>query len=308
MRLRPYQPGDEDAQVQIYNIAAGSLPAFKRANVEEVARRYKSADFDPASKWYAERDGRVVGYAVFNPNGRVSYPWCLPDAEDLREPLLDAVLSGLRERGIPEAWAAYRADWPAVLSFLESRGFERSRTMVNYAAELARVPRIPVPPGESIEPLDRADVPHLVALGEGLFPGDVESLARSFWENPYLAPSDLFALRGRDGKIRGIALLVGNRGFADPTKVDPAMPCFRLGTFGTEQERHKRLNGVFSCLFEDEAAGEILLGEAARRLELSGLTHIASQVPSDAPAQCAFYDRQFQRQGSFPILRRATGA
>ena len=81
------------------------------------------------------------------------------------------------------------------------------------------------------------------------------------------------------------------------------MPCFRLGAFGTELQRHKRVNGLFACVFASEPAAESLLAEAVRRLETSGLTHLAAQAPSDQPALVAFYDRYLRRQGSFPILR-----
>jgi hypothetical protein len=84
------------------------------------------------------------------------------------------------------------------------------------------------------------------------------------------------------------------------------MPCFRLGAFGTERERHKRVSGLFSCVFADEAEGELLLASAlGSHAGRSRLTHIAAQVPSDAVSLCAWYDRVFQRQGSFPIWSRS---
>ena len=83
------------------------------------------------------------------------------------------------------------------------------------------------------------------------------------------------------------------------------MPCFRLGAFGTERERHKRVNGLFSCVFVDEDEATLLLTAAlAPQASRSGLTHVAAQAPSDAIALCAWYDRHFQRQGSFPIVSR----
>ena len=81
-----------------------------------------------------------MGYAVFCASGRISYPWCLPGAEDVREPLLEAVLAEMKRRGMPEAWAAYRADWSAVLDFLRSHGFDEKRQMINYLAEVSRMP------------------------------------------------------------------------------------------------------------------------------------------------------------------------
>jgi hypothetical protein len=306
MPVRPYQPGDEEAQARIYNTATGSLPGYKPANPEEIARRYRTIDPDPSSKQYAIEEGEVVGYAVLNPNGRISVPWCLPGAEAARGPLLDAVLGEARRRGLAEVWAAYRGDWEPVHGFLQAHGFVTTRTMVNYVAPLARLPQRPIPLGETIGFLRREDLPRLLELGRGLFARvEPDVLESFFWSNPYLSAEGLFALRpAGDGPIRGAALVVNRDGYADPTRIDPAMPCFRLGTFGTEHERHKRVNGLFSCVFDDAEAAEALLSEAVRRLERAGLTQVAAQAPSDRPELCAFYDSFFERQGSFPILVR----
>src|SRR5271168_2503058 len=111
MPIRSYQTGDEHVQAVIYNAVAGSLPGFKPSTAEEIARRYPPADLDAGSRYYAVENGEVVGYALFGSNGRISYPWCLPGAEALRQRLLDMVLAEMQKRGLPEAWAAYRGDW-----------------------------------------------------------------------------------------------------------------------------------------------------------------------------------------------------
>ena len=156
--------------------------------------------------------------------------------------------------------------------------------------------------------MGRDDLAQLAAVAPRFFSGiEPHSLEAFFWENPHYNFSEsLFSLKERrTGRVLGACLLVISDRFADPGKIDAAMPCFRLGAFGTERERHKRVNGLFSCVFADEAEGELLLAapdwERARR---AGLTHVATQAPSDAVALCAFYDRIFQRQGAFPILSR----
>jgi GNAT superfamily N-acetyltransferase len=305
MTIRNYQPGDEAAQAEVFNVAAGPLPKFKAATADEVARRYRAVGFDPATRFYAVEGDAIVGYAGFDANGRVSYPWCRPGAEGVQGPLFDAVLSAMRRRGFPEAWAAYRADWEPVLRFLRDRGFVPAREMVNFVGEVARMPRDPVPAGHRIKPLGREDLPKLQSLGAGIIRDDAPELLEDFfWENPYFGPESLFGLRRDDGAVVGAALLIINPSYADPTKIDAAMPCFRLGALGTERERHKRVNGLFSCAFEDEGVATALLAEAARRLAEAGVTHVAAQAPSDRPGLCAFYDRHFGRQGSFPILSR----
>jgi hypothetical protein len=307
MPIRTHQQGDELAQVQIYNSAAGPLPGFKPATAEEVARRHQAAGGELIERLYAVDDGRVVGYIVWSPNGRISYPWCLPGAEVWRPILLEAALSEMSRRGDLQAWAAYRRDWLPVLTFFNEHGFTRARTMVNYVAELGQIPDLAPQPGQLIAPFKREDLPGLVTLGGDLFANaDERLLAGFFWENAYFGPDVLFALKDvEDDRLLGVALCVVNSSYADPTRIDAAMPCFRLGAFGTESERHKRVNGMFACAFVDESAGELLLAEAARRLRYSGDSHIAAQAPSDAHALCVFYDRVFSRQGEFPILVRS---
>ena len=308
MPIRSYQPGDELAQARIYNQAAGRLPGFKPGTPEEVARRY-AADPDSGSRYYAVEDGGIVAYAVFGSNGRVSYPWCLPGAEIWREPLLEAVLAAMKGRGLAAAWAAYRADWSPVLDFFRQHDFAQTRRMINYVADVSRLPaRTQLPQDRVIAPLKPEETPQLIELAPALFPdSDPSAIAEFYRDNPFHDFSQsLVALKDAgSGAIRAVGLLVINDRFADPTKIDAAMPCFRLGALGTERQRHKRVNGLFSAVFADESDGEFLLswllGTRARQ---AGLTHIAAQAPSDAPALCDWYDRSFQRQGSFPIVSR----
>jgi hypothetical protein len=309
MTVRSYQPGDEHAQARIYNAATASLPGFKAATAEEIARRYQAADFDPQTRLYAEENGEVLGYAVFTSNGRVSCPWCLPGMEASREPLLEAVCAEMANRGFAEAWAAYRADWAPVLDFLSEHGFREKRLMINFVADVSRLVLSDQPLGNDvIEPLQRDELSQLVALEPRLFGGSsARALDHFFWENPlYSFPGSLWTLKdGTHRAIRGAYSLVVDASFADPTKIDPAMPCFRLGAFGTESERHKRVNGLFSCVFEDEADGDVLLSSALRSSPGSArLTHLAAQVPSDAEGLCDWFGRRFLRQGSFPIMAR----
>jgi hypothetical protein len=309
MTIRSYQPGDEHAQARIYNAATASLPGFKPATAQEIARRYQAADFDPQSTFYAEENGDVVGYVVFTSNGRVSCPWCLPGMEAVREPLLEAVCAEMTNRGFPESWAAYRADWLPVLGFLAKHGFHEKRSMINFVADVSRLRLSDHLPGDAvIEPLQRDDLPQLIGLEPQLFAGSTaEALERFFWDNPFYSfPGSLQALKdGMRGEIQGVYSLVVDDSFAGPTTIDPAMPCFRLGAFGSERERHKRVNGLFSCVFAAEGDGDALLASALQsRPAGSQLTHVAAQTPSDAEALCDWFGRRFQRQGSFPIVSR----
>src|SRR6516225_894449 len=158
MAIRTYAPGDEVAQVSIYNEATAELPKFKAATVEEVRRRQQAPDFDPQARFYALENGLVVGYSHFLSNGRVNYPWCRKGQEQHAEPLFEAVLQAMRQRGMKKAFAAYRADWTPQRDFFLTHGFEKKCDMVNFVLDLAEMPTPAARPHSPVSPLEAADV------------------------------------------------------------------------------------------------------------------------------------------------------
>jgi hypothetical protein len=306
--LRTYRPGDEQHQLAIYNTAAAALPNFKPATLIELQRRIRVRDFDPSTRIYAEEGGNVVGYASFHANGRVSYPWTLPGAERYREPLLEAQLAGLRAKGARRAFAAYRADWPTQTEFFLARGFRHARDMVNFVVEFHDLPTAmavtPIP--ATVQP---SDVPDLFAMAPAMVRSDSpEALHDHLFRNPYFGPESLFGLRRRtDGKLAAAGILVVEPNYADARVLDSSMPCFRLGAFGTEGMQTKRINGLFSFLapLDKSLMGMAmeLVGIAAARLQdRDDLDVLAAQCPSDVPLVLSFYERNFRRQGSFPVF------
>jgi hypothetical protein len=310
MTIRTYQAGDDVAQVSIYNEAAGELPKFKPATLDEVRRRCRSADFDPDSRFYAVSGGQPVGYVTFQPNGRVSFPWCRKGHEGHADALFDRALAEMKARGHARAFAAYRADWPAVTEFFLARGFRQAREMINYAMDLVDMPTPAARASSVITPLRPDDVPTLFELGKGVLRcPDVAALETHLFRNPYFPPSALFALRSRaDGHAVAAAVVVTNDGYALPHAVDSMMPCFRLGAFGTEGLTHKRIKGLFSFLAADNrdlaSHGLDLLGYATHKVGATDVETFAAQVPSDAAHLARFYKGLFRRQGAFPIFER----
>jgi hypothetical protein len=310
MNVRTYQMGDEVAQVRIYNEAAGALPKFKPASVDEVRRRMRGADFDPATRFYAIAAGRPVAYATFQGNGRISFPWCLPDHTSLASPLLDHVLDAMRKSGLRKAWAAYRADWPAQRDFFQARGFAQVREMVNYVMDIAEMPTPAARTSSNIAPLTSADLPVVLQLGAGVLRvGDAAELEKCLFHNPYFPPESLFCVRSRvGGQPVAVGILVIRAEYANPHQVDAAMPCFRLGAFGTENLTHKRIKGLFSFLAADtrelSAFALDLLAHASNLVHDVDIETFAAQVPSDAPHLNRFCQSVFRRQGGFPIFER----
>jgi hypothetical protein len=311
VNIRTYGPGDDAIQVSIYNEAAAPLPRFKPATLGEVTRRSADPLYTGDTRFLAEVDGKPVAYATFQLNGRVSHPWCRKGHEALGEPLLAHVLQAMKARGLRKAWTAYRADWLAQLEFFRAQGFQLKREMVNYILDMVEMPTIPTSrPSSGVSPLQRDEIPAVWTLGLGLIRSATPAeLDQHLLHNPYFPASCVFVQRKQAGNAPvGVGLVVTNSSYADSQELDSAMPCFRLGAFGTEGLTAKRVNGLFSFVAADTPeVGRIgldLLAYAAYLMESSSSGTFAAQVPSDALHVKRFYDRYFRRQGSFPVLER----
>ncbi len=310
MEIRTYRPGDEAAQVSIYNEAAGDLPKFKAATLDEVRRKARGADYDPSTRFLALENGRPVGYATFAATGRVSYPWCRKGHEAAAQPLFERVIQTMKQRGHSRAFTAYRADWPVQRQFFQNNGFQQRREMVNYVLDIVEMPTPMARPSSNVGPATPDDVPAILELGANvLLIRERAALEQYLFHNPYFSADSVFVLRNRAGGVALAAgILIADPTYANPRQVDSAMPCFRLGAFGTEGMSTKRINGLFSFVAADTRDAHPLaldlLGYAAHKLQDTDVETFAAQVPSDAGYLMRIYKQYFQRQGSFPILER----
>lgn len=309
VNIRTFQPGDESAQVAVFNAAAAALPGFKPAAAADVAKRTAAPDFDPATRFYAEDGGRVVGYCTLNPTqGRVGFPWCLPGAEATAPTLLDAAVTAAKARGVTKLFAAYRRDWEPALRFFADHGFAHARDVINYWSAIGDMPTL-LDKSVPVEQLTPEDVPAVAELGRGIIRVPDDKLEAYFFENPYLPAWSARVLRARGtGLPYAVGLGIDCRDYADVRKVDPLAPCFRLGAFGSEGLNTKRVNGLFSFLaLEPERAAPAaltLLSALSEEMTDGSVDAFAAQCPSDAKYLVAFYSRYFREHGRFPVFER----
>ena len=101
-------------------------PGSSQARRRRLPGVIPDADPDPGSRYFAIENGQVVGYAAFGPNGRISYPWCLPGAEAYREPLLDAVLTEMHSAGWPKHGPPIEA--PGLLCWISCANMASSKS------------------------------------------------------------------------------------------------------------------------------------------------------------------------------------
>ena len=311
MKIRPFQPGDESAQLDIYNAAAVSLPKFKAASIFDIQRRTQAKDFDPATRLYAEDQGRVVAYCTYQTNGRIGYPWCLPGFETAANPLFAETLQSMKQCGLTRAFTAYRKDWPTITNFFQRHGFVLAREMVNFLMSFENMPTPSARISTAIAPATIEDVPGIFALDPTVFRvSTAEALQKALFHNPWFNPDNVFVMRNRsDGTPLAAGVFITDAKYADPRAVDASMPCFRLGAFGTEGMTTKRVRGLYSFVARPDrnifSLGMDLLSFATMRLrDEDDIGCYAAQVASDATALHAFYQRTFERQGSFPVFER----
>lgn len=310
MTIRTFEPGDDAAQVSIYNEAASGLPRFKPATLDEVRRRVRAADFDPQSRFYAVEDGQVVGYAQFQMNGRLNFPWCRPGKEKWAEPLFERTVETMQSRGLTRAWAAYRGDWPGTRDFFLGHGFAQPREMLNFVLDLVEMPTPAARAPSGMASLTPEDIPALKQACPDVFRASNEQIAAALFHNSWFHPRSLFSLRKRGtNALAGVGIHVWNTTFADPHQIDGNMPCFRLGAFGTEGLTLKRVKGLFSFVVTEprdtSLVGHELLSHAAGLLQETDGATLAAQVASDVPHLVRFYRQNFRPQGSFPVYERA---
>jgi hypothetical protein len=308
--IRTYRAGDEEAQAAIFNAVCAELPGFKQASADDVRKRTRVRGFDPATKLYAEADGKVVGYCTFHLDGRVAMPWCVPGHEAQAESLFVKAIDGLKDRGVRRAYAAYHKDWTGPAEFFPAHSMPKVREMVSFYQELTDMPTMASRPGSAIGPFESGDLPALYTMGEGLWHGKTQKeVWREVMENPYFPPESLFVIRGRmDRTPLAVGILVENPAFADPKQLDANQPCFRLGAFGAEWGQPKRINGLFSFVAaRDRSAIAFaldLMSHAAIKLDGTTATGVAAQAPSDMPHLLSFYQSHFRRQGHFPVYEK----
>jgi len=309
VNIRTFKPGDEVVQAALFNVAAYSLPGFKPATADDVKKRVRGRGFDPASRFYAEEGGQVVGYCTLEPEqGRISYPWCKKGFEAVAGPLFDAALQAARERGLTKVFAAYRRDWQPVLQFLTDRGFGVARDIINYWADPVDLPTLVNRSKLPINRLQRADIPALAAMGKGLIRLPEDKLENYYFANPYFPAEAFLVLRAPDETPMAVGIGLESSTYADVKKIDPLAPCFRLGAFGTEGLNTKRVNGLFSFVVATPqqalTAGLALLSEASQEMTDGTVTALAAQCPSDVPHLVNFYTRYFKEHGRFPMLEK----
>jgi hypothetical protein len=308
VRIRHYVPGDETAQAEIYNAAAGQLPGCKPASADNLRQRTGAEGFDPSQWIYAELEGTVVGYCLTQANGRIGFPWHKAGFEHVAEPLFSAALGQLRSIGLGRAYAAYPSSWTCQAEFFIGHGFVRSREMVNFVQEVSDLPTLLARP-VAIDSMRPTDVTAVAAMAPELWRGrSPAQLERDWFDNPQLPADSLFVIRSRtDEQPLSAGRLVENPTYADAKAVDPTQPCFRLGAFGTEGLTHKRINGLFSLVVPRARSAmpvaHDLLAYAASRMAGTAAS-IAAQVPSDVPHLLGFFQTHFRQQASFPVFER----
>jgi hypothetical protein len=310
MIIRNCLAGDAENEARIYNTVAARLPGFTPLTVEDVRRSLTGPSAKTAVRFFAEHEGRAVGYCMFEPTGRIHFPWCLPGHESIGHALFATVARAMAERKITRAYATCRADWTDQIEFFEDHEFDRVRDMINFTQSIGDLPTMFQRPGLNVTIVKPADVWDIERLAPSVLRMHGTVLAEYLSNNRFLPADAIYVLR-KDGVPRGVGMLIDDGSFADVESLDPMAPIFRFGAFGTEGLPTKRVNGMFSFLAaagrETLPIGQDLLWYGTSRMQTNTFEMLAAQAPSDAPHLVAFYERYFQKQGSFPVFEREVG-
>jgi L-amino acid N-acyltransferase YncA len=312
MLIRNCLPADVEHEAVVYNAAAARLPGFRPVTTEQIRRTVSSRTHEASSRICAEVDGRLVGYVSYEPTGRVNYPWCLPGHEMLAHQLFTTVLRTLADRKVSRAFAACRGDWENQVEFFKDHGFAKVRDVVNFTQSIADLPTMFQRPGLNITLIKPEDVPEIERLVPGFLRLTGPALADHFLNNPAFPRDATYVLRRKEGVLQGVGVLIDDASFASVDSLDPRTPTYWSGSFGAEGLPSKRVNGMFSFLAapgkDAVLIGQDLLWYGTSRMETNTFEFLAAQVPNDIPHLLSFYDRYFEKQGSFPVFERDIGS
>jgi len=164
--------------------------------------------------------------------------------------------------------------------------------------------------GSSVTQATEADIAGIYALDPTVFRvANAEALKAALWNNPWFGPESLFVMRNRDGTPAGGRHLHQERRLRRPARRRFLHAVLSPGRFGTEGMTTKRIKGLFSFVTSRDrnifTTGMDLLSYASHLLrDDDDIGCYAAQVASDATALHSFYQRNFERQGSFPVYER----
>lgn len=311
MLIRNCLPADAEHEAAVYNAAAAKLPGFRPVTPDQVRRAATARATDPTCRLGAEVDGRFVGYVAYEPTGRVHHPWCLPGNEAMSHRLFTSALGALADRKLTRAFAACRADWVDHVEFFDDHGFVKAREVVNFTQSIADLPTMFQRPGLNITLVKPEDMAGIEALVPGFLRLRGTALADYLLKNPAFPADAVYVLRRKDGSPQGVGILIEDGTYAGVDGLDPRAPAFWSGAFGAEGLAGKRVTGLFSFVTAPEKdaglIGQDLLWYGTSRMESSTFEFLAAQAATDVPHLLRFYERYFQKQGSFPVFEREIG-
>ena len=102
--IKTFQESFLPRQVEIGNAVLSTWLAAQQTPLDRLQQIYSQDDFDPETKFYALKDGEVVGFIPAKLTGEdvanLEFPIVLNDHEGATEPLMDYALEALKNKGV----------------------------------------------------------------------------------------------------------------------------------------------------------------------------------------------------------------
>jgi len=129
--IKTYQ---EEFLDEIYEVGVEALKDWTfeaQTPIVSLKEAYSQPDFDPETRLYAFRDGKMVGFVVSRVLGEIdgkikadiSYPRILKGHEDAFDLLFDKVINVLKSKDIQIARTTASEKWPNTIETLEKLGY-----------------------------------------------------------------------------------------------------------------------------------------------------------------------------------------
>ncbi|MCH8906173.1 MAG: hypothetical protein IH840_03705, partial [Candidatus Heimdallarchaeota archaeon] len=129
-------------QVEIGSVIYESWNSGAQSGVEQLKHSYSSENFDSETKFYAIKNGEVVGFltSAIQPekegeqmSARLEFPFVKSGEEAATEELFRAAVAKLRDKGVKKLVSRAGPGWIGTEAYAKMQGYTR-QTLISRAA------------------------------------------------------------------------------------------------------------------------------------------------------------------------------
>jgi uncharacterized glyoxalase superfamily protein PhnB len=133
-QLKNYSEAYLDKQYEIGNANISTWLGGQQTPIERLRKIYSQDDFDPETKFYALKDGEVVGFIpakilANQTEANLEFPLISEGHEDVEDGLMDFAFETLRKKGVTKVMSRASPKWGKTMAYAEKHKYSSKELM-----------------------------------------------------------------------------------------------------------------------------------------------------------------------------------